>query len=292
MHRGPVIATQEGRSKQVVAVTGIESPWGPALLRELLQAGKTVVALMSRRRTAAAFASENQRGCLHLVWGREDNPTRLHSLLAIHEVTQIYHLDRISTSLVSALTWALRRYRRDLPVITLQNSTTAEAARQLLQSFCIRYGIVEVDELFGPGIIGTPGSVDAHRQQKEAGHSLPELAVDGTDHGNEPKRDYVFVGDAALALRMVAQEVIMRQQSLTVSFRSGWRFTSTEWRALQERARAGELCIPTVMTPVHPLGWQPQHSLAEALRASYGGDAISATTSESSQSSSAQRRAA
>lgn len=291
MHKGPTIATQQGRLKQVIAVTGIESPWGPTLLRELLQAGETVVALIRCRRTAAAFASENRRGCFHVVWGREDNPARIHSLLAIHEVTQIYHLDRISTSLVSSLTWALRRYCRDVPVITLQKSTTVEAARQLLQSYPFRYGIVEIDELFGPGI-GMPESVDAHRQQEEAGHPLPELAVGEMDHGNESKRDYVYVRDAALALRMVAQEVIRRRQSTTVPFRSGWRFTSTEWQVLQERARSGELCLSTVMTPVHPLGWQPQQSLAEALRASYGSDAVSATTSGASHSPSAQRRAA
>jgi nucleoside-diphosphate-sugar epimerase len=278
---------QGGGSKCVVAVTGIESLWGPSLLRELLQAGELVVALLSQKLTAAAFAAEIRQGCLQVVWGRGDDPTRLYSLLAIHEVTHLFHLDRITDPMGSSLAWAVNRYCRALPVITLQTSTAAEEARQLLQSLSLRYGIVEVDELFGPEI-GRTKSADAPVERRVSGRPLPGVTGVAGDRGDGTKRDYVYVGDAALALRLVAQEVIQRRQSLALPFRSGWRFTSAEWRALQEKTRAGEPCTLTPMTPGHPLGWYPQQSLAEALLASYGGDA----TSVSPHDPSVQRRAA
>lgn len=277
-------------SKRIVAVTGIESLWGPSLLRELLRAGDTLVALLGQRFLAAAFATEIQQGRLQLVWGRGEDSARLYSLLAIHEVTLLFHLGTLTDAMGSSLVQAVRRYHPELPVVTLQQPSHVMYARQLLEAASLLYGIAEVEELFGPELPLT--TTDLQEKRNESALDWPETSGSKEEQGPEVKRDYVYVSDAALALRLLAQEVTARRQSICLPFRSGWQFTTREWHTLQDKVEAGEPYRLAPETPMHPLGWHPQQTLREALQASFGSDSASAARARSSLPRSSRRRAA
>jgi hypothetical protein len=281
---------RRSHSKRVVAVTGIESLWGPSLLRELLQAGENLVALLGQKTTAAAFETEIRQGRLQLVWGRGEDSARLHSLLAIHEVTLLFHLSPLTDAMGSSLVQAVRRYHPQLPVITLQQPSHAGYVRQFLQAASLLYGIAEVEELFGPELPRSTAAVQEKRS--EAVLDRPNLSAPEEGQGPEARRDYVYVSDAVLALRILAQEVTARRQSICLPFRSGWQFTAREWHTLRAKAEAGEPWMLTPETPRHPFGWHPQQSLREALQASFGSDSASVACARSSLHQSSRRRAA
>jgi hypothetical protein len=263
-----------GHSKRIVAVTGIESLWGLSLVRELLQAGENLVALLGQKTTAAAFVTEIRQGRLQIVWGRGEDSARLHSLLAIHEVTLLFHLSPLTDTMGSSLVQAVRRYHPELPVITFQQPSHAGYVRQFLQTASLLYGIAEVEELFGPELPLT--AADVQEKPNEAALDWPDISTPKEGQGPEARRDYVYVGDAALALRILAQEVTARRQSICLPFRSGWQFTVKEWHTLRAKVEAGEPWMLTTETPLHPLGWHPQQSLREALQASFGSDSTTA----------------
>lgn len=277
--------------KQVVAVTGIESRWGPSLLGELLRVGETIVALVRQRFLAAAFATEIRQGGLHLVWGRGEDPARLHSLLAIHEVTLLFHLGTLTDVMGSSLVQAVHRYHCELPVITLQQPSHAEHVRQFFQAASLLYGIAEVEEVFGPELPLT-ASTDAPKKRNKSTLDWPDRSATEEEPGPEARRDYVYVSDAALALRILAQEVAARRQSHCLPFRSGWQFTATEWHTLRARVEAGEPCGLAPDSPVHPLGWHPQQSLGEALQLCSGSHSASISHPRPSQHLISRRRAA
>src|SRR5438477_8109894 len=73
-----------------VLVTGCTGFLGGAVARELLARGAEVVGLINEQPAPDLIGA--QGGRVHLVRGRTDNVFRLHSAMAVHEVSAVFHL--------------------------------------------------------------------------------------------------------------------------------------------------------------------------------------------------------
>lgn len=255
-----------------VAIIGGETDVGRSVLPALLDAGIFGVALFSCRETAAAYAQAVHQGRLKVVWGRMDNLMRLHSLLVIHEVTALFYFGTSEPNCLRTLHQAVGRYTTDLPVIVCHRQADGQEALRRWQRMPLRLGIVQVEEIFGPGLVPStqtpcpdpPISV----QQTELAPGLtnqPSLSAD-----EQTQHDYVYVADLADALILMAQQVRQQKRSLCLPFRSGWRFTRQQWSSLHTMAAAGQWHVPEIHAiPSHPWGWRPRRTLEQALRETY-----------------------
>src|SRR4029450_9879653 len=73
-----------------VLVTGCTGFLGGAVARELFARGAEVVGLINEQPAPNLFGA--QSGHVHFVRRRTDNVFRLHSAMAVHEVSAVFHL--------------------------------------------------------------------------------------------------------------------------------------------------------------------------------------------------------
>src|SRR5438270_13763563 len=77
-----------GRRVLVTGCTGFLGGW---TVRELLARGAEVVGLVRDRAAAGRFARHGLAGRVYPTHGRVEDTFRLHSTLAVHEVSAVFH---------------------------------------------------------------------------------------------------------------------------------------------------------------------------------------------------------
>ena len=241
-------------------VTGCTGHLGGAVARALLAAGAEVVGLVHERPALDVFAP-GQGGRAHFVRGRADNVFRLHSAMAVHEVSAVFHLvaaDALDRTIPAVLE-AARLYSRRVPVVAAR-PLAAPAPPDGLSA--ARFGAV-----FGPGDRNLLRPVPATALALHAGDGGPPL-------GDGPPVDCVYVDDAARACLLVAQDAA-RRGPCDHAFRTGWELSA---RRLADALREGFYGLaPRAPEPgpaANPLGWSPAVSFGAAVAETldgYGG---------------------
>lgn len=241
-----------------VLVTGCTGFLGAAVVRDLLGRGAEVVGLVRDRAGDAEFTRHRLAGKVHVVHGRTEDLFRVHSALAVHEVSAVFHLaagdggaaDRGTTTVFDAA----RRYDSRVPVVAARPDGVALAPPAGQPTGVARFG-----ELFGGGDRKTfrivPGTVVALLTGDRGGPP-----TDG------PPRDFVFVRDAARACVAVGETLLSRPGPRAEEhvFRSGWALTERDMSAAVREAFAGR-GVMNPSAPANPLGWTPSIGLADAL---------------------------
>ena len=104
-----------------VLVTGCTGFLGRTVTRELLARGAIVAGLVRERRRAVEFSQEISEGRFHVVHGYVEDAIRLHTAMALHEVSAVFHLATADAQGNDRGTAAVRRaailYHSKVPVI-------------------------------------------------------------------------------------------------------------------------------------------------------------------------------
>ncbi|MCI0699789.1 MAG: NAD(P)-dependent oxidoreductase [Planctomycetia bacterium] len=233
-----------------VLVTGCTGFLGGAVARELMSAGATVIGLVRDRARAGSFAREQGEGRCHAIYGRVEDLFRLHSAMAIYEVSVVFHLAPIGTP---AVVRAVKLYSSRIPVVTAQ--PIPQLAQTDERDECL--SVARFGEVFGPGDRNLSGAVPATALGLLAGETI--VPADGS------ARDFVFVRDAARACLRVAED-FHTNGAADYSFRSGWRMTDRQMCSAMRAVCAGRSVKLSGFTPpTNPLGWQPQQPFTDAL---------------------------
>lgn len=240
-----------------VLVTGCSGFLGGAVARELVARGAEVVGLVQTAPPPDHFGPDPGR--VRLLNGRPDNVFRLHSALAVHEISCVFHLaardpfgaDRATPALVQAM----GMYSHRVPVVAARPFAPLGIADPEARDD--RIAVARFGEVFGPGDRKPLRAVPAAALAYHAGD--PGAARPG------PARDFVFVRDAARALLLVAEAVPVEGPG-DYPFRSGWHLTDAKVAAAARAAAEGrEPVVPDTAPPTNPLGWAPSVTLAAAL---------------------------
>ena len=231
-----------------VLVTGCTGFLGAAVTRELLGRGASIVGLISERGQGAEYVREIAAGRLRLVHGDPRDASRLHSVMAVHEVAAVFHLVEIDPD-SSVRAAGLSR----VPIICFSTPhrlllTGGEAKHAPL------IGIARFHELFGPGDRTTTRVIPRALLALLGGQ--PNGPVTGA------VRDYVFIRDAARACVDLAEAVGRAGHSLDRSYRSGWEFSDAQMMRALASAIDGS---PAVLTPRDSYNLQPELPFAEAI---------------------------
>lgn len=246
-----------------VLVTGCTGFLGGAVTRELFARGAEVVGLVNERPAPEVLG--DGPGRVHLVRGRADNVFRLHSAMAVHEITTVFHLaaagpfgdDRGTQAVLQAA----KLYSRRVPIVTARPLPQLALAQP--EEPQERLSVARFGEVFGPGDRKLFRVVPATAISLLTGDAAT-LPPDG------PARDFVFIRDAALAC-LRAAEAARTNTPREYAFRSGWLLTDRQMAAAVREAHAGRPPqVPDSAAPANPLGWRPRESLAEALGESIG----------------------
>jgi nucleoside-diphosphate-sugar epimerase len=267
-------STSQWRGRRVL-VTGCTGFLGAAVTAELLNQQAHVIGLIRDRNMGAMFAREREAGLFHLIHGRIENTFRIHSAVAIHEVSAIFHLAHESAepkassmpSEVSqiaddrgtaAVLRAAALHHPRLPVIVAKPVNQLRILNSDVERATIPHGIARFGELFGGTDRGMSRVVPrtiATLLARETG-----VAIEGS------ARDFVFIRDAARACLAVAEAVGSGSYPLDVTFRSGWELTEAEMTRVIGDVFAGRK--PKVAfeeTPANPFGWRPASSFDAAV---------------------------
>lgn len=234
-----------------VLLIGCTDFLGGAVTRELLGRGATVVGFVRERGGGAEFVREIAAGRFHLVHGDNRDAARLHSAMASHEVSAVFHLEE--TEPHSAIR-AAGLYHSRVPVISSRLPRQCSLASGEMR--CPLVGIARFGELFGPNDRDTTRRVPRIALALLAGET--PLPTTGT------VRDYVFVRDAARACVGLAEAVGSAGHALDCTFRTGWEFSDAQMVKLIASTIAG-LTPPVSAAPTNPHGLSPELSLAAAF---------------------------
>jgi len=241
-----------GRS---VLVTGCTGFLGGAVARELLQRGAKVIGLVRERGGASPFAREIADGHFHAVYGHIEDSARLHSAMAVHEISAVFYCAKSDPGL-HALMRAATLYHPRLPLVTARQSRPLRIARTENQ-FSLPVGVARFGELFGPRFRDLSQIIP---------RSILSLLRDETiqpTHG--ASRDFVFIRDAARACLLLAEATAVTGDCLDYTFQTGWSFSDSAMSGMVSAALAGRGTEPKVLQPSNPLGWNTQISLTSAL---------------------------
>ena len=249
--------TSTWRGRRVL-VTGCTGFLGSAVTRELFARGAVVVGLVRDRARGAEFSRSDQ---FRAVYGRAEDAIRLHTAMAVHEVSAVFHLATADPSGNDRGTLAVLRaaglYHSKVPVVVARPAHQLRLALEV-QASPVPLGIARFGEVFGPGDRNGGRVVQRTIAALLGGDQAP--AEDG------PTRDFVFVRDAARACLALAEAVGARCEPLDHTFRSGWELTRRAMTALVADVIAGKTPdLPVGKSPSNPLGWQPTTTLTDAL---------------------------
>ena len=208
-------ATPPSWNGRRVMVTGCTGFLGGAVTRELLSRGAEVVGLVRDRSRAAEFVRQIDSGQLHIVHGIVEDSLRLHSAMAVHEVSAVFHLVESNRGTASVL----RAAAVHDPFVPVVMARPAQSLRLVSEEPPTghRVGIARFGEVFGPRDRNQDRLVP--RTLTALFGKLPASAQ------NDRPRDFVFVRDAARACLALAGAVIEAGHSLEHFFLSGWEFT-------------------------------------------------------------------
>jgi nucleoside-diphosphate-sugar epimerase len=244
-----------------VLVTGCTGFLGSAVTRELFTRGAVVVGLVRDRARGAEFVPDQRAGEFRPVHGRVEDAIRLHTAMAVHEVSAVFHLataDPFGNDRgTAAVLRAAGLYHPKVPVVVARHEQQLRLAGEQ-QTSPVPLGIARFGEVFGPG-------------DRSGGRVVPRtiaalLGGDPAPAGDDPARNFVFVRDAARACLAVAEAVGARCEPLDHTFRSGWELTGRAMAGTVADVVAGKtLEVPPSEPPPNPLGWRPAVSLAAAL---------------------------
>jgi CDP-glucose 4,6-dehydratase len=242
-----------------VLVTGCTGFLGGAVARELFALGAEVVGLVNDRPAPDIFG-EGQSGRVHFVRGRTDNVFRLHSAMAVHEITAVFHLaahdpfaeDRGTPTVLQAA----KLYSRRVPVVTARPLSPLPATQT--EGPETGLSVARFGEVFGPGDRKLFRTVPATAIGLLTGDGAA-APVDG------PARDFVFVRDAARACLRVAEATVADGPG-EYAFRSGWLLSDRQMNAAVRAVYAHQpVGPPDGVPPTNPLGWRPERPLDEAI---------------------------
>jgi CDP-glucose 4,6-dehydratase len=242
-----------------VLVTGCTGFLGSAVTRELFTRGAVVVGLVRDRARGAEFVPEQRAGQFRPVYGRVEDAIRLHTAMAVHEVSAVFHLATADSFGNDRGTAAVLRaaglYHSKVPVVAARPEQQLRLAGEQ-QTSPVPVGIARFGEVFGPGDRNAERVVPRTIAALLGGHHAPT--------GDDPPRDFVFVRDAARACLKLAEAVGTRCESLDHTFRAGWELTGRALAGVVADVVAGK--TPTAgECPPNPLDWQPTTTLTEAL---------------------------
>jgi CDP-glucose 4,6-dehydratase len=244
-----------------VLVTGCTGLLGSALTRELLARGAVVVGLVRDRSSGAEFAREPNGTNFRPVHGRVEDTIRLHSAMAVHEVSAVFHLARTDVFGQDRGTAAVLRaaalHYAGVPVVTARPSGELRLVTDEDAPSSVPVGVARFGELFGSG---------DRKLFRVVSRTVSALSTGGNATAPDgPVRDYVFVHDAARACLLLAEAVGARGESLDCTFRSGWELTERALARAVEEVFRGRTPDTPVQPVTNPLGWHPAASLAAAL---------------------------
>jgi len=261
-----------------VLVTGCTGFLGAAVTAELLNQQAHVIGLIRDRNAGAIFAREREAGLFHLVHGRIENTFRIHSALAIHEVSAIFHLANESAEPkasnmpgeesqiaddrgTAAVLRAAALHHPRLPVIVAKPANQLRILNSNVEGTAIPNGVVRFGELFG----GTDRRMSRVVPRTIAAH-LARESGSAIESSKGSTRDFVFIRDAARACLAVAEAVGSGSYPLDVTFRSGWKLTESEMARFVGDVFAGRKPeIALEESPANPFGWRPANSLEAAV---------------------------
>lgn len=239
-----------------VLVTGCTGFLGSGVTRELLDRGAEVVGLIREHTSAEQYARECAEKRFHVVRGRVEDAIRLHTAMAVHDISAVFHFAGESDRGTDAVTRAAALHDPRMPVVMARPAGELRLAPKQ-ESTAAMLGVARFGELFGP------------RDRKESRvvpRSVLALLRGETATGaNGPAREFVYVRDAAYACLAVATAMEREARRADFTFRSGWEFTESAMAALVADVCAGRTPEVKVEAPDNPLGWKPETTLVEAL---------------------------
>lgn len=232
-----------------VLVTGCTGLLGGAVTRELLDRGATVVGLV--RQPVGELPPVGER--FRLIRGRAEDAIRLHSAMAVHEVSAVFHLASVEPF---AVLRAAALYHPRIPVVTARPTEQLRLAADT-DSPPVPLGVARFGELFGRG--------DRNRNGVVARTVLGLLEGRRVAAPAGPSRDFVFARDAAQACLAVAETVGATGQAFDGTFRSGWELSDAALATLIADVFGGRGAEVERREGPNPLGWQPVTPLAVAI---------------------------
>jgi len=238
-----------------VLVTGCTGFLGGAVTRELLDRGAHVVGLVRDRKGAAQYAPECAAKRFYVVDGRAEDAIRLHTTMAVHDVSAVFHLADSARG-TDAVSRAACLHDKRMPVVMARPFLQLRLANRQAPP-AVPLGVARFGELFGGG-------------DRKVARVVPRTAIglltgERAPPTDGPARDFVHVRDAARACLAVAEVVERHAESLDLTFRSGWMLTESAMAALVADVFEGRTPEPADAVPNNPLGWQPATTLRDAL---------------------------
>jgi nucleoside-diphosphate-sugar epimerase len=253
-----------------ILVTGCSRFLGQAIARSLLERDATVVGLIGEREESWIFSNEQRQGRFRIARGRPEDTFRVHTTLAVHEIEAVFHLADVGltsnqSSSVEAqerslgtILRAVKLYNPRLPIITSRmGSHVRLKAPDGPQQF-IPVGIARFGELFG-----NEGPEVSRVVSRTIANLLSSRNVSPSDL---PRRDFVFVRDAAEACVLVAEELLEAKTPVDRFFQSGWLLNDDEMTEQIRAVFAGTTFMSrNAEVPGNPHGWAPSTTLCDAL---------------------------
>ena len=246
-------ATSLWHGKRVL-VTGCTGFLGAALSRELLARGAEVVGLIRNRASAAQYARECAEKRFHIIHGVVEDAIRLHTAMAVHDVSAVFHFAGESDRGTNAILRAASIHDARMPVVTARRLAQLRIAGESVPSAPL--GIARFGELFG-GDRKVSLIVPRTAIAIISGNPVPVAAG--------PARDFVFVRDAARACIAASEAMEADPRSLDITFHSGWKLSESAMAALVVDACAGRILELETNRPNNPFGWQPQMPFSDCI---------------------------
>lgn len=237
-----------------VLVTGCTGLLGTAVSRELLARGADVVGLVRDRSRAAHYTREVAENRFHIVHGVVEDAIRLHTAMAVHDVSAVFHLANDSDRGLDAVIRAATIHDPRMPVITARPLLQFRIARTSSPSIAL--GVARFGELFG---------ADRKTSRVIPRTALALLTGSPASAASSALRDFVFAPDAARACLAMAETMEAEGHSLDLAFRAGWEMTESTMAECVADVFAGRAAAMNAQPVANPLDWTPHDTLTESI---------------------------